>query len=53
MFGTIIKSVLGLFFSVSDQAPITSKYGKLLFQEIGDASFMFALTKRYHTIKYF
>ena len=39
--------------SASGKVSITVKVGELLCQEIRDASFMSALKKRYHTIKYF
>ena len=51
--GADMKGIVDASFSASGKVAITVKVGELLCQKISDASFMSALKKRYHTIKYF
>ena len=47
------KSIIGVIFGAHDKVDINVKLGDLICEEIGDTSFVNALKKRYHTIKYF
>ena len=48
-----MNDIIDASVSANDKVEMSVKLGNLLCEEIGDTSFVNALMKRYHTIKYF
>jgi hypothetical protein len=51
--GANMNDIIDASVSANDKVEMSVKLGNLLCEEIGDTSFVNALMKRYHTIKYF